>query len=175
MNRLGRKSCAAGVFLSVAAAATLMAPSQRAYAEMKAVTATGTAVAVRSETTMYPGDSPQHLITVRTRLDKWTSSDPNFDGALVNFYTYEDYTGLSGPHRGYNATARQDDQMFASFEGTTDGRLNPDGSPNATFQGKFRFIGGTGKFKGLAGSGTYTGTLTSAGVSYQFQGEYGTQ
>ncbi len=92
--------------------------------------------------------------------------------SLVNFSTFEDYTALSGPHSGYNATARATDQMFGAFEGTTKGRMNPDGTPHLTFEGRFRFIGGTGEYSGMTGSGTYTGTGTATGVFYQFQGEH---
>ena len=44
--------------------------------------------------------------------------------------------------------------------------------PEVTFQGEWRYTGGTGRFKGITGNGTYKGELTAAGLTYEYQGAY---
>ena len=47
-----------------------------------------------------------------------------------------------------------------------------DGSwEGATFEGTWKFNGGTGKFKNVKGGGTYRGKATPEGASSEFEGE----
>ena len=60
-----------------------------------------------------------------------------------------------------------------TYEGTTTTTMEGDGPPPTTFEGTWRFTGGTGKFKNLSGSGTCKGMVTEEGLSYAWEGEYG--
>ena len=71
-----------------------------------------------------------------------------------------------------SADCRERDTTFSSIEGQTKTVPKASGPPEITFAGKWQLTGGTGKWKGITGGGTYQGSVTSAGVTYQFEGEY---
>lgn len=73
-----------------------------------------------------------------------------------------DSTGGSGPHRGtYIDTHEDGSNTWGTYEGTQKTVVNADGSWESTWEGKYRYSGGTGKFKNIKGNGTYKGRAGS--------------
>ena len=141
--------------------------------EAKKLSGAGRVVAVQSETKGLPGDHPAHEVSLLAEHEMDTSSDPLFDGVQVRVIGVSDYTAGNGPHFGYRQTTHPNgDLSFMAYEGKTTTVVNEDGSMNTTFEGTWRFIGGTGQFEGVQGSGTYRGQVTEAGPTYEFEGEY---
>lgn len=147
--------------------------SQNVYAEKKKVTGTGTLVTILSQTKMYPGDVPKHVVTVTTRLDTDKSPNPDFDNSQVTLMGVSDYTAGTGVHRGYRSVVMPSgDKWYAGYEGMTKTVPKEGEFPQTTFEGKWWFTGGTGMFKGVTGGGTYKGQVTKTGVTYDWEGEY---
>ncbi len=146
---------------------------QEAYAGGKKVLGTGKVDAIQSRVVMSPGDNPQHEVTLTSRRDVWQSADPDWNNVQTHHVVYTDYTAGTGAHRGNIVAVRPSgDKTFSAFEGMTKTVTKPDGSPEATFEGKLWLTGGTGKFTGITGGGTYKGQLTKAGLTYEWEVEY---
>jgi hypothetical protein len=106
-------------------------------------------------------------------MDTITYGDPLFDTGQATVVAVTDYVAGSGPHRGYFAISHPNgDKTFTSYEGTATATPEPSGPPKVTFEGKWRYTGGTGKFEGITGGRTYKGGLTSTGPAYEFEGQY---
>jgi hypothetical protein len=79
-------------------------------------------------------------------------------------YNQFDFVNGSGPHRGTWVDWHEDgSQTFGTYEGSQKTVANPDGSWSATWEGTYKYTGGTGKYKNIKGTGTYKGKATSAG------------
>jgi len=170
MNVLKRGPGVLGLLLLVSCLMILLVHSPNASAQSKKMSGTGRVVAVLSETKMLPGDDPRHEMTLIRRLDVQIGT---LGEAQVSIVGVSDLVAGSGTQRGHLVNTFSDaDKTFSSYEG----QVNPDpkagGPPEITFSGKWQFTGGTGKWKGITGGGTYQGGVTSAGLTYQFEGEY---
>jgi len=79
----------------------------------------------------------------------------------------------TGTNRGYfRGLHKNGDTVYGSWEGTHKTTVKEDGSfLEATGEGTYKVIGGTGKFKNAKGSGTYRGKATAEGASTDFEGE----
>ena len=122
---------------------------------------------------MFPGDKPEHEVTLINLRAVDNSADPDFNNVQVNEILVSDYTAGTGRDWGHRAGTHPDgDKMYMSFEGTAKTVIKPDGSPDTTFEGKWWYTGGTGKFKGITGDGTYKGKATAEGITYTWEGEY---
>jgi len=146
---------------------------QEAYAGGKKASGTGKVDAIQSQVKMYPGDHPQHEVTLTSRHDVWQSADPDWNNVQTHIVSYTDYNAGTGAHRGNGVGVRPSgDKTFSAYEGMTKTVTKPDGSSEVTFEGKLWLTGGTGKFTGITGSGTYKGQLTKAGPTYEWEVEY---
>jgi len=147
--------------------------TQEAYAGGKKVSGTGKTEAILSEVAMYPGDHPQHALTLTSRRDVLQSADPDWNNVQTHTVVYLDHTAGTGAHRGNIVIVHPGgDKTFSAVEGMTKMVRKPDNSPEATAEGKWWFTGGTGKFTGITGGGTYKGQLTKAGPTYEWEAEY---
>ena len=147
--------------------------TQEVYAEGKKISGTGGSVAIVSETKMFPGDKPEHELTLATIQEVDYSSDPDFNNVQVTAIGFSDYVAGNGNHWGHRViTHPNGDKTSMSYEGTTKTMMKSDGPPETTFEGKWRYTGGTGKFKGIIGGGTYKGELVEEGSKYEWEGEY---
>jgi hypothetical protein len=120
-----------------------------------------------------PGDDPKHeLVALIIRRDTTTSSDPDWNETEQIIYSQSDSVAGTGPHRGYSIRLfKNGDTDYSSFEGMTKTTVKEDGSWEATWEGTYKVIGGTGKFKNIKGGGTYRGKATAQGASTEFEGE----
>jgi hypothetical protein len=147
--------------------------TQEAYAGGKKVSGTAKVDAIQSQVKMYPGDNPQHEITLTSRRDVWQSADPDWNNVQMHLVSYSDYTAGTGAHRGNVVRVHPNgDKTFHAYEGMTKTVPKPEGSPEVTFEGRLWFTGGTGKFTGITGGGTYKGQVTKAGPTYEWEVEY---
>ena len=77
-------------------------------------------------------------------------------------YNQFDFVGGTGPHRGSFVDVHEDgNQTFGTYEGSQRTSTNSDGSWKATWEGTYKYTGGTGKFKNIKGHGTYKGSVSS--------------
>lgn len=118
--------------------------------------------AVSSET-IRPGDRPDHTLKLVVRTHAIASQDADFDGSEQTAYGLEDSIARGGITVGYFLyTLKSGDKVWARFDSVFDVTPKPGNSWEATYQGVFTFIRGTGKFANIRGSGQYRGTVTPA-------------
>jgi hypothetical protein len=128
----------------------------------------------RTVVPLGPGDDPKHeLVALEIRRDTTTSSDPDWNETEQIIYGQADQVAGTGTHRGYYVRQHKNgDTEYGTYEGTHKTTLKEDGSfLEATWEGTYKVIGGTGKFKNIKGSGTYRGKATAEGASTEFEGE----
>jgi hypothetical protein len=147
--------------------------TQEAYAGRKKISGTAKVEAILSQVKAYPGDNPQHEVTLTSRRDVLQSADPDWNNVKTHTVGYSDSTAGTGADRGNIVGVHPSgDKTFSAVEGMTKTVTKSDGSPAVTFEGKLWFTGGTGKFTGITGGGTYKGQLTKAGPTYEWEAEY---
>src|SRR5437773_8234194 len=106
--------------LAIAVSLGLLVLSDGASAEDKKVSGTAKFGPTLSQTTLLPGDVPQHEVVLVTRLQSWDSADPDWNNVQVTNFVFSDYTAGTGAHRGYNANVHPGGhRTFFGFEGKT--------------------------------------------------------
>jgi hypothetical protein len=70
-----------------------------------------------------------------------------------------DFVGGMGPHRGH--FLEDGEQVYGTFEGAVKTVAGQDGSWKSTWEGTYRYVGGTGKYKNIKGTGKYKGSIGS--------------
>ena len=107
-----------------------------------------------------PGDHPDHVMRQAIRIHVISSKDADFDGSEQTVFAHEDYYANAGTSVGYFLyTLKSGDKIWARFDSVAS-TISTQGSWEATYQGAFRFIAGTGKFSGIRGGGHYEGKVT---------------
>lgn len=106
-----------------------------------------------------------HVMSVQTRQDVTSSSDPDWDGAVFVVSGVADVVDGNGPISGCGTrTHKNGGQSFVCYQGTT--RRSGD---TVAAEGAVELRGGTGKFANLKGKGTFTGTGKSATVTAEIE------
>ena len=121
-----------------------------------------------------PGDHPKHdLVVLEIRRDTTTSPDPDWNDTEQIVYLQADEVAGTGTHRGYYVRRHKNGDIdYGPYEGTHKSTFKEDGSwEGATFEGTWKFNGGTGRFKNVKGGGTYRGKATPEGASEDWEGE----
>ena len=109
-------------------------------------------------------DVANHEIGQEVQLSNIKFSNAAFKVKEEWTYNQFNYIGGSGPHRGTFIDWHEDGaQTFGTYEGAQKTVGNSDGSWTATWEGTYKYTGGSGKFKNIKGSGTYKGKASSAG------------
>jgi hypothetical protein len=109
-----------------------------------------------------PGDQPDHVMRQAIRTHAISSKDADFDGSEQTVFAHEDYYANSGTSVGYFLyTLKSGDKIWARFDSVAS-TVSMQGSWEATYQGVFKFVAGTGKFSGIRGGGHYEGKVTPA-------------
>jgi hypothetical protein len=72
-------------------------------AEKKHITYSAKAQQILSQTTVNPGDVPNHELVQRVRIDTSTSADPDWKDLEWLSYDQADSVAENGTHRGYRA------------------------------------------------------------------------
>lgn len=114
------------------------------------------------KSSMMIGDVPNHEVGQELTVADIKYSNPRFKSRRTWGYNQFDYVNGSGPQRGTFFDAHSDgNQTYGTYEGTQKTVVNPDGSWEATWEGKYRYSGGSGKYKNIEGTGTYHGSASS--------------
>ena len=109
--------------------------------------------------------SAGHVMSLQTRQDITSSSDPDWDGAVFVVSGVADVLDGNGPISGCGTrTHKNGDQSFICYQGTT----KRSGDAVAA-EGTVELRGGTGKFANLKGKGTFTGTAKGATVTAEVE------
>ena len=107
-------------------------------------------------------DGSNHELKQEVNLSEITFSDPRFGTAQELVYITADEVDGSGPHFGHFIDTHAGGwQCYGDFKGGTKVVANADGSWVATWEGTYRYLGGSGICKDLRGSGKYTGRASS--------------
>ena len=109
------------------------------------------------------GDDPSHQMMQQIRVHLISSKDPDFDGAEQTVYAHHDEYNGAGTSVGYfRYTLKSGEKIWAKFDSiySVARRGTPDWE--ATYQGVFHFVSGTGKYAGIRGGGNYQGTVTES-------------
>ena len=108
------------------------------------------------------GDAPNHEIGQELYIADVRYSNPNFRIKECWLYHGFNYMAGSGPQRGTYIYKHEDGtQTYGSYEGTAKTVVNADRSWVMTWEGTYRYLGGTGKYKNIKGTGTYKGRASS--------------
>ena len=161
MKRLVSRMTAVGlVVMFVVASIGLSAQA----AEKKKISGTNKRERIVSQTTVNPGDVPNHELVQGVRINSNTSSNADFNGEAMAYYQ-DDHVAGSGSHRVYwTLTNKNGDRATLFSEGTHKTTTKEGGARETTWEGKCQWMGGTGKFKNIKGPCTYTGKANSEGV-----------
>jgi hypothetical protein len=154
---LGTVIIAAAVLVAVSSGQT---QQPGAPAALKKVSGTARAVEILAITTMAVGDQQKHDMNLVRRLDVGKTTDSSCGSYQAPTISAQDLTGGSGPFRGYQTiTCTSGDKIFSAFEGTTKAVSKPNGPPEVTFEGRFRWYGGTGQYVTRSCEGTFRGQM----------------
>ena len=130
--------------------------------EKKEMTYVKTNSRVITKSSTMLADTPNHEVKQETQVSDLKYSDPSFRIKDEVVYLHADEIDGSGPHRGHFIDTHEDgSHTYGVFDGMTQTVVNADGSWSATWQGNYKYVGGSGKYKGIKGSGTYKGRASS--------------
>jgi hypothetical protein len=131
-----------------------------ASAQEKEQTCLKTNMVTASKTTLQIGEG--HELTQEVSIGDMKFSNPDFGSAREWAYVQTDSIGGSGKLSAYFVDYYDDgSQTYGRAEGTNKTTTNSDGSWEASWQGTYRYLGGTGKFKDIKGEGTFKGSASS--------------
>lgn len=103
-----------------------------------------------------------HELGHETTLADVKTSHPSFRVKEEWIFNHFDYADGSGMQRGTWVDMHEDGSAtYGVYDGTQKTVVAADGSWEATWEGKYRYTGGTGKFKNIKGTGTYKGRASS--------------
>ena len=107
-------------------------------------------------------DGSNHEVKQEVQISDIAFSDPRFGSAQEVVYIVADEVDGSGPHRGHFIDTHSDgSQCYGDFEGATKTVVKADGSWISSWEGTYRYLGGSGICKGLRGAGKYKGGVSS--------------
>jgi hypothetical protein len=107
-----------------------------------------------------PGDRPDHEMVQAVRKHSISSKSADFDGSEQTVYAHQDEFAHAGTQSGYFLyTLKSGEKIWAKFD-SVDSVSRTQDSWEATYQGVFRFVEGTGKFAHIRGGGHYRGKVT---------------
>lgn len=115
----------------------------------------------KQEAIPVPDVEGQVLLLAQAEGSNVTNAGDYMGGAQVTNREILDLRNGNGRHSGYVTFTKDGSTVVDKWSGNVTTTLNPDGSPNITFEGSFEKISGTGKYQGIQGSGTYKGYFTS--------------
>jgi hypothetical protein len=132
-----------------------------AAAEKREQTYTKTNFRTASKSVIPIGDGHELIQEVVVADIKY--SNPDFKIKDEWTYNHNDLVNGSGPTKGFYVDTHEDgSQTYGDYVGTLKVVTKSDGSWEASWEGMYKYLGGTGKFKNIKGSGTYKGSMSSA-------------
>ncbi len=108
------------------------------------------------------GDHPSHELVLAVRTHAISSRSPDLDGSELTTYALQDEHAGSGAQTGYFLYALTNgERLWAKFESVSALTGTRD-AWEVTYQGVFRFTGGTGRYAAIRGGGQYQGRVRPA-------------
>ena len=115
-----------------------------------------------SKTTVTIGDMPNHELSQEMSVADIKYSNPDFKIKDEWTYIHSDTIDGNGKQSGYYFDTHEDGSTdYGSFQGTVKTTTQGDGSWEATWEGTYQYLGGSGKYKNIKGSGKYKGKASS--------------
>jgi hypothetical protein len=148
--------------------ATLAAPIllgaivQSAWAEKREQTCVKTNYRTMAKSTMPVTTPPNLEIAQEAAVSTIKFSNPEFK--VTEEWNYNQSIGVdgTGDHHGFWVDFHSTgEQTYGDYQGSYKTTSNADGTWLTTWQGTFKYLGGTGKYKNIKGSGTYKGKVGS--------------
>ena len=156
------------VFTSFVALAVFSIFSFSVYAEKRDQTYVKTGNRSISKSTITLTESPNHEVTQEVLLQNSKYSSPDFQVTEEWIYIHSDQIDGTGTHKGYYTYVLiGGEQAYGTFEGSHKTVAKEDGSWTSTWDGTYKYLGGTGKYKNIKGSGTYKGKVGSKEPFYE--------
>jgi hypothetical protein len=153
--------------------ALLLVPG--AQAQMgTAVSGTITATYTQMDTVMVT-EADMHMMNmgISEGTNTCTSEAMFMDGAKATNMSYSDLTKGNGPHQGYVKFEMEGGSAMARWSGKVTTAMSAEGAPMTSFEGTYKYVGGTGEYQGIKGEGTYKGSFTAANTyAVEWQGAY---
>ena len=144
--------------LGVSLALALGAFSFAAQAEKRDLTYVKTYSKSISKSTVVVEDVPNHEVLQEVLLQQSKYSGADFSPTEEWIHVQTDQTDGSGTHKGYFFMVLEGgDQAYGTFDGRHKTLNAADGAWSSTWEGSYRYLGGTGKYKRIKGTGTYHG------------------
>jgi hypothetical protein len=138
-----------------------LAPSASVAEELEMTYVKSNFRTVTKSSTMI-SDGSNHELKQQVDASEITFSDPRFGTAQEIVYITADEIDGSGPHFGHFIDTHSGGwHCYGDFKGGTKVVVESDGSWVATWEGTYRYLGGSGICKGLRGSGKYKGRASS--------------
>jgi hypothetical protein len=113
-----------------------------------------------SKSAMTLTESPKHEVSqeVLFQVSKYSSSE--FQPTEEWIYIQTDEVDGTGTHKGYFTEVHKGgDLTYGWFDGTHKTVINGDGSWLTSWEGTYKYLGGTGKFRNIKGAGAYKGKV----------------
>ena len=113
-------------------------------------------------------DVPNHEVMQEILLQQSKFSSADFKPIEEWIHIQTDQTDGTGSHKGYYILIHQGgEQTYGTFEGRHKTVAKDDGSWASTWEGTYRYVGGTGKYKNIKGAGTYKGRASPKEPFYE--------
>ena len=124
---------------------------------------------IRGQASVVIAHEENHILSLVGVAGPQKTSDPLFQNVEISYWGTNDLVNGSGSQEGYWCNNHADgDRDWGTFEG----RITTSGQ-QVTFEGTYKWTGGTGKFEGIRGGGTYKGHFPSPmDVVNNWEGEY---
>ena len=152
------KTLTAGVLLLIALSLNFTVEA----AEKKEQTCSKRNIRTLYKTVLTIGDVPNHELTQEANISELQVSNPDFKVKEEWVYSQSDTIDGSGTHTGYFYDTHEDGSTdYGAFRGKIKVVSKSDGAWDATWEGTYEYVGGSGKFKNLKGSGKYKGKASS--------------
>jgi len=121
-----------------------------------------------SKSTFSIDDVPNHEVVQEILLQQSKFSGSDFKPIEEWIHIQTDQTDGTGTHKGYYIMFHQGgEQTYGTFDGRHKTVTKADGSWESTWEGTYRYVGGTGKYKNIKGAGTYNGRASPKEPFYE--------
>ncbi|MEE4176061.1 MAG: hypothetical protein V2I46_00985 [Bacteroides sp.] len=134
----------------------------------------GTAAFKRRERSNI-GDLQEHMLSLAESegVSLSTGETPFMDGAYFDSFVISDLVKYSGPFQGYFMITKNEDTIFARYEGQLTTSPDESGQPQTSLSLTFSWIKGTGSYTNIQGGGSMIGHYISNIIyTFEWQGEY---
>jgi hypothetical protein len=137
-------------------------------AEKKELTYVKTYSKSISKSSFNIDDVPNHEVMQEVLLQQSKYSGSDFKPVEEWIHVQTDQTDGSGSHKGnFFLILQGGDQTYGTFDGKHKTVVQKDGAWASTWEGTYRYLGGTGKYKNIKGAGTYKGRASPKEPFYE--------